>query len=278
MKKNSALIINEKENCSNTERIRFYFFKMKNIAVSEIVSISNVDFILLNVPKVKNKRQKLYLAQYIEKQFHYNNVIYNGNSLKCKKNENYISYAIQYNPISFIKKYAKLNQVKFKQGTVILICDNPAQAENFIKKICKDIYQIELYCSNISQFEETVQYFSDNYGIFLKTMDKIGGREKNDTLVISISKDEKLLRHYLSEKYLPVLNASELRFGFSNVYEDAVFVGNKEINQLAKKYKIFNSEFLKFLAESFGCIKERKKWMEFIKKYEIKCIKLLKNN
>ena len=69
-----------------------------------------------------------------------------------------------------------------------------------------------------------------------------------------------------------------MKHGIRGVYEDAVFCGNREINLTAEKCGGFYSDVLLFLYQCFQQQHKTTDWKDFFEKFDIKCIKILKND
>lgn len=281
MNENHALIVREEEKVSFWERFLFYGLKRRKELERETVSVQEMCFHFIFVPKPKNERQKKYLAQVINEsavllQTKY--VYYPKNGSFSRENENYLSCAIQVLGREIFKKYAKMNQVVLSRASVLLLCDTPSGAEAFFKQIYREIAQPEIYCENASEFSELVKQFSEEYGIFLRMRETTSGLEKKNVLVLSVSERKDLIERYQKERFLPILNLASVRFGASDMYEEAVFSAKKEMNVLAHSCGGFDSSVLFFLGKCFGALQNETKRKQFVEKNQIKCIKLLKND
>lgn len=276
-----ALIIREKENVSFWEQFSFYALKRSKKIEEKTVLLQNISFHVVFVPKPKNKRQKEHLAQVIKEyaSFFQTQQIYFPKNWSFSENyKNYLSCAIQLFGREFLRKYAKMHRVVLSRANVLLLCDTPRQAEAILNQIYQEVSQPEIYCKHASEFSELVKNFSEDYGIFLRTRETISGMEKKNVLVFSVSEQKELVQQYQKEQFLPILNLSPVRFGYSEMYEDAVFSASEEMNVLARCCGEFNSSVLFFLGKCFGCLKNEKKQKNFVEKNQIKCIKILKND
>lgn len=276
-----ALIVREKENVSFWEKFSFYALKRSKEIEEKTVLLQNISFHVVFVPKPKNKRQKEYLAQVIKDYasfFHTQQVYFPKNGSFSGIYKNYLSCAIQLFGREFLRKYAKMHRVVLSRANVLLLCDTPRQAETILKQIYQEVSQPEIYCKHTSEFSELVKKFSEDYGIFLRTRETISGMEKKNVLVFSVSEQKELVQQYQKERFLPILNLSPVRFGYSKMYEDAVFSANEEMNVVARCCGGFNSSFLFFLGKCFGCLQNETKQKNFVEKNQIKCIKILKND
>ena len=286
MKKRCAVIVRMETCFKKWEKLCFFhsFFQKRDklySKITEILPALDTDFYILHLPIAEKKRQEEYIEKYIEdfskktkaSEIYFKKYNEKRNKHVCKMLCGIYDYRIQ-----MIKKYAKQNKVCIKNSRIILLCDSPAQAEPFLKKLCKEVFEIELYLQNCSGFEETVQYFLSEYGILLKTEETISERNKENTLAVSVSENDLLIKKFLKEGFLPVLNLSNRKTELFGVYEKMIFSGNKDMNHIASKCGKFDFDTLCFLFKSFTKKSTNEEWSLFLKNFDIKCIKIVKND
>lgn len=290
MNKRRVLVVKENENFGFMEKFYFYHIScgQKSRLYSKIVEIFpsiHIDFYILHLPSAKNDKENKYLAQYINFMKSYLQTENLHFFYQDSKIKNYlhdfntqISCVIYCDRIGFLKKYAKKCGIHLKNSRILLLCDDPLQAKDAICQIYREVYQIELYCLQCSRFDDMIHTFSEEYGIFIKASDNILEKEKKNTLVLSVSDNKELLKKYNKEEFLPILNISSRKQNITNMYENAAFYGNREINKTAEKLGGFTGNTLLFLYKCLFPEPTADYWNQFLKDYEIKCVKLLKND
>lgn len=291
--KRCVLIITNDIFFTKHEIFCFYHCK-KNISkkiyakMVEIYPVAQVDFFIFHVPlpdKIK-KKHITYLTQYIDNltkkigaDFVFN--YWKGDACAILKKylnnkELDISCVIYYYQLEIIKRYAKLQRVPLKKGKVIIICDDPQQAEPVIKKIIREAYQIQICAKEPEKFTNMIHCFLTEYGILLKAADTLGVRYSDDTLVLSCSTDFEFVSRFIHDA--PILNISPYKYGMENIYEDVFFTGNASICTISKKCGGFHGKVLLFLFFSFYKNRIEEEFCDFVHKYGIKTMKIVKND
>lgn len=293
--KRSVLIITNDKNFTRHEIFSFYYFKKKTskklyAKMVEIFPVAGVNFFIFHVPlpeKIR-KRHIEYLAQYISdlsKKIGAGSLFYHWGDNNCTMLQKYFcnkilnkSCAIHYDWFDIMKRYAKMQRVPLKKGNVVLICDHAQQAETIIKRIIREVYQIQICTKDPETFDEMIQWFLQEYGILLKVTDTLGSRYSEETLIISSSVDFNFCNKLTSESRFSILNISPYRNGLKNIYEDIFFTGDANIRNISEKCGGSNGEVLLFLFFSFCENHTEEEFRHFINDYGIKIMKIVKND